>query len=353
MDLGPNASSNMLSTMSGLKLNFENFDDEVSKESNDLTVDASFGASDSSFIQNHGQHITDLSQVGGLPTSQEMTDQQLEKKRGGWPKGKKRKRGLKDANAPKPALTGYVRFLNERREKLRQDNPNLTFSEITKMLGSEWSKLPQHEKQRFLDDAEKDKERYLREMESYQKTEAYKVFKLQQEKKMKGENVRFIIVNDVLNISCFKNYPLIDEDEVGTFDIPIFTEDFLDHNKARESELRQLRKQTTELEEQNAILSKHIENMKHAIEKLEIEAVQQRSNNMALQGHLDALRTTLTTNFASVLLPGTNETPSLETIDMYMAKLHSIILDTPQENESLIAAVREIVGRLNVEGDKL
>ena len=31
---------------------------------------------------------------------------------------------------------------------------------------------------------------------------------------------------------------------------------------AREGELRQLRKQTTELEEQNAILSKHIENMK-------------------------------------------------------------------------------------------
>lgn len=73
---------------------------------------------------------------------------------------------------------------------------------------------------------------------------------------------------------------------------------------AREGELRQLRKQTTELEEQNAILSKHIESMKHAIEKLEIEAVQQRSTNMALQGHLDNLRTTLTDNFNSVPLPG-------------------------------------------------
>ena len=73
---------------------------------------------------------------------------------------------------------------------------------------------------------------------------------------------------------------------------------------ARETELRQLRKQTTELEEQNAILSKHIENMKQAIEKLQIEAVQQRNNNMALQGHLDALRTTLTSNFSTVPLPG-------------------------------------------------
>ena len=76
---------------------------------------------------------------------------------------------------------------------------------------------------------------------------------------------------------------------------------------AREGELRQLRKQTTELEEQNAILSKHIESMKHAIEKLEVEAVQQRSTNMALQGHLDNLRTTLTENFNTVPLPGEKE----------------------------------------------
>lgn len=73
---------------------------------------------------------------------------------------------------------------------------------------------------------------------------------------------------------------------------------------AREQELRQLRKQTTELEEQNAILSKHIENMKQAIEKLEVEAVQQRKHNMALQCHLTKLRTLLTTNFANVPLPG-------------------------------------------------
>ena len=64
---------------------------------------------------------------------------------------------------------------------------------------------------------------------------------------------------------------------------------------------------TTELEEQNAILSKHIDSMKHAIEKLEVESVQQRSTNMALLGHLDNLRTTLTENFNTVPLPGEKE----------------------------------------------
>lgn len=74
----------------------------------------------------------------------------------------------------------------------------------------------------------------------------------------------------------------------------------------REAELRQLRKQNTEYEEQNAVLSKHVENMKQAIEKLEAEAAQQRKNNDAFLKHLDVLRTTLVANFSRLPLPGLN-----------------------------------------------
>ena len=88
------------------------------------------------------------------------------------------------------------------------------------------------------------------------------------------------------------------------FDIPIFTEEFLDHNKAREAELRQLRKSNTDYEQQNAILQKHIENMKAAVEKLEVETMQQRNNNVALQQHLDHMRATLTASFQNIPLPG-------------------------------------------------
>ena len=54
---------------------------------------------------------------------------------------------MKDSNAPKAPLTGYVRFLNERREKVRSENPELPFHEITKILGMMWTKLPQENKQ--------------------------------------------------------------------------------------------------------------------------------------------------------------------------------------------------------------
>ena len=83
----------------------------------------------------------------------------------------------------------------------------------------------------------------------------------------------------------------------NSFDIPIFTEEFLDHNKARELELKQLRKQTGEFEEQNAVLGKHIESMKSAITKLEVDTVQQRQNNAALQHQLDQLRQLVVSNF--------------------------------------------------------
>lgn len=273
-------------------------------------------------------------------------------KRSGWPKGKKRKKTLRDANAPRQPLTGYVRFLNERREKVRAEHPNLSFAELTRMLGSEWSHLSQEQKKHYLDEADRDKERYMRELEAYYQTEAYKIFTLKkQERQRKELEEDTPAVNGPRPEAAQTTPPIAsrDDDEVGNFDIPIFTEEFLDHNKSREAELRQLRKQNTEYEEQNAILSKHIDNMKKAIEKLEVEAVQQRNNNQALQQHLSVLRSTLTSNFAAVALPGNNETPRLDTIDSYMNKLHAMIVDSPNDNEDLAKAVRDIVSKLNFE----
>jgi predicted RNase H-like nuclease (RuvC/YqgF family) len=134
----------------------------------------------------------------------------------------------------------------------------------------------------------------------------------------------------------------------STLDLPIFTEEFLDHNKLREQELRQLRKLNTEYEEQNAILSKHIDNMKSAIEKLEVESVQQKNNNSALNQHLTHLRTILSRSFAGIAIPGSNETPNLDNIDHYMIKLHSkLTKEKNRENEALFERVRGIVSGLD------
>ncbi|KAI6072190.1 HMG box domain-containing protein [Aix galericulata] len=332
-------------------------------------------------------------------------------KKRGWPKGKKRKKIL--PNGPKAPVTGYVRFLNERREQIRTQHPDLPFPEITKMLGAEWSKLQLSEKQRYLDEAEREKQQYMKELREYQQSEAYKMCTEKiQEKKIKKEDAGSVAVNTLLNGHPHKAGEC--SDSFSTFDVPIFTEEFLDQNKAREAELRRLRKMNTEFEEQNAILQKHTESMNCAKEKLEQELAQEERQTLALQQQLQSVRQALTTSFASLPIPGelgaapgtglavpghggflwggvrkrndpfvpgfvsvgaqccstrglvqglvpstglggdlpgccptgTGETPTLSTLDFYMAKLHSAIESNPLQHEKLVVRIKEILSRI-------
>nr|XP_014352162.1 PREDICTED: high mobility group protein 20A isoform X3 [Latimeria chalumnae] len=288
-------------------------DDDMSKESNDITVAAGFPPSEGGFSGrvsqslNNPEFVEDISQVQLLQNespnatqhSEQVAQEEQRAKRGGWSKGRKRKKLPRDSNAPKAPLTGYVRFMNERREQLRAERPDAPFPEITKMLGNEWSKLPPEEKQRYLDEAEKDKERYIKELEQYQQTEAYRLFNRKAQERQKGKQHRQDGGRQAVN--DHEKEP--DVKEKSIFDIPIFTEEFLNHSKAREAELRQLRKSNMEYEERNAALQKHVESMRTAVEKLEVDVMQERDRNVALHQHLETLRQALTSSFAAVPLP--------------------------------------------------
>ncbi|KAG8576208.1 hypothetical protein GDO81_009800 [Engystomops pustulosus] len=235
-------------------------------------------------IQSQHQSVEQqLLDSGELRTDEE----QPRPRRGGWTKGRKRKRSPRDNNAPKAPLTGYVRFMNERREQLRSERPDVPFPEITRIVGSEWSKLPAEEKQKEV---------------------------------------------------VLKERPM--------FDIPIFTEEFLNHSKAREAELRQLRKSNMEFEERNAALQKHVESMRSAVQRLEAELNQEQGRNTLLQQHIQNVRQTLAHCLRAVPIPGTNETPTLDTIDSYMSRLQSAVLTHPKESEALISGVREVLSQL-------
>ncbi|XP_060088697.1 SWI/SNF-related matrix-associated actin-dependent regulator of chromatin subfamily E member 1-related isoform X2 [Heteronotia binoei] len=292
----------------------------------------------------HGSFLVAIKQEKGealRPVGEKPHGEEEPVKKRGWPKGKKRKKIL--PNGPKAPVTGYVRFLNERREQIRMQHPDLPFPEITKMLGAEWSKLQPTEKQRYLDEAEREKQQYIKELREYQQSEAYKMCaEKMQEKKIKKEDATSGTVNTLLN-----GYKAGDSSsDFSTFDTPIFTEEFLDQNKAREAELRRLRKMNTEFEEQNAILQKHTESMGCAKERLEQELALEERQTMALQQQLQAVRQALTASFASLPIPGTGETPTLGTLDFYMAKLHSAIESNPVQHERLVVRVKEILSRI-------
>ncbi|KAK7889647.1 hypothetical protein WMY93_025207 [Mugilogobius chulae] len=192
------------------------------------------------------------------PKSSHSPDQPTEEpKKRGWPKGKKRKKVL--PNGPKAPVTGYVRFLNERRELMRAQYPDLPFPEITKRLGAEWTRLAPHDKQRYLDEADREKMQYAQELKEYQQTEAFHLTNAKiQDKRVKKVDLYLSlnIIEDAPSVSVagLSGLPLPKVPElVSRFDIPIFTEEFLDQNKAREAELRRLRKANIEFEEQNAV----------------------------------------------------------------------------------------------------
>ncbi|XP_043279697.1 high mobility group protein 20A isoform X2 [Venturia canescens] len=263
-------------------------------------------------------------------------------------RAKKRKKAPRDATAPKQPLTGYFRFLNDRREKVRTENPTIPFAEITKILASEWSTLPADQKQQYLDAAEQDRERYNREFSDYKQTEAYRLFserqliEKQNEISKKERNGTEITPPEPIETHQEK------VNDFSGFDIPIFTEEFLDHNKACETELRQLRKATSDYEAQNAVLQRHVDSLHAAVNRLESETNQQRTTNQSLQRHLDMLRSQLASCFSTVSLPGTHEGATLQNIDTYVERLETLLSGNAEA--TLRSAARSAVSQLELIG---
>ena len=101
--------------------------------------------------------------------------------------------------------------------------------------------------------------------------------------------------------------------------------------------------------------------MRSAIGKLEQETTQQQENNAALTKHLDVMRRLVVTHFQGVKLPtddttelsttnsNTNEAFELtmENVDEFMSRLRTIVNEKPKENEQLLTKVRKIANEVD------
>ena len=242
----------------------------------------------------------------------------LANKTRGWPKGKRRKKLLKDGNAPKKPVSGYVLFMNERRETLSKENIGMPLAEITKLVGEEWSSMSTEQKAIFLDKAEKQKETYLKEQKSEQNEPCKKYVKT--------------IHNNTSNHNCNSSKFEKKKTSPKTFDDPIFTESFLDYNKAKESELHQLNRTNAEYEQHNCIIEKHVENLKNAIIRLESETHQHTIKNKGLESKLLYFRELLCLAFSNIPLPSSKELPTVQTIDSYLAEICNILEKNNDKN---------------------
>lgn len=297
-------------------------------------------------------------------------------KRGrGRPRGSTKKLkgtpALKDPNAPRRPTTAYLLFCQQNRDKLRAANPGMSFLDVTKELGQQWTRLDEEERQRFTLEAEKDRERYVKEFQEYQKSDAYREFmKSKYPGINKAQSYRAAAMNadtqaqmcphcgrkltaeEVRNgHTCARKTQVITsynekDNRVPGTEIPIFTTEFLTHTKELEVELRRLRRSNNDLEEENALLSKHNENLKEVLERLDHETKEQHSRNEKLRDHLMGLKKMLTEAFEHIPLPESNEKPTLDNIDSYMLKLQSLMTNGTEEHQQLIKEVKAIMRQL-------
>ncbi|XP_052212813.1 uncharacterized protein LOC127831782 [Dreissena polymorpha] len=71
----------------------------------------------------------------------------------------------------------YIRYLNDRRDSFRRENPSISNPNYQMhMMSIEWRNMPDEEKKKYRDAAEKDMERFNEEMLEYQKTGDCKEF---------------------------------------------------------------------------------------------------------------------------------------------------------------------------------
>jgi len=85
---------------------------------------------------------------------------------GGGSRKSRKKR--KDPNAPKRASNAYMIFCKERRAKLKEEHPELPFGKLGAKLGEMWRVMTADEKKPYETRASNDRDRYKKEMNSYQ-----------------------------------------------------------------------------------------------------------------------------------------------------------------------------------------
>jgi len=81
-------------------------------------------------------------------------------------------RAKKDKNAPKRALSAYMFFSQDWRERIKTENPDAGFGEVGKLLGAKWKELDDSEKKPYIDQAARDKTRADTEKADYEKKSA-------------------------------------------------------------------------------------------------------------------------------------------------------------------------------------
>lgn len=182
------------------------------------------------------------------------------------------------------------------------ENPDLDPVALTKLVAARWYNDTEdtEEKREFKEEAKLDKERFNTEVRLYKEDHPdYEPTNKGKKKKKNDENEDDKLEKKKDGSTSCKKDPM-KKSELSTHnnnELPIFTDTFLSHNLQIETELKQLRKQSTETEIQNDFLQKFVENMQGAVTKIQGEITAEKQFNTNLQVYLTKLKCNLASHF--------------------------------------------------------
>jgi len=79
-------------------------------------------------------------------------------------------RRKRESDKPRRPLTAYMLFSKSKRGEIKENNPNVSFGEIGKLLGSAWQLLNQEDRKPYEEEAQGLKAAYVEEVKKYKET---------------------------------------------------------------------------------------------------------------------------------------------------------------------------------------
>lgn len=92
----------------------------------------------------------------------------VNKRMGGSPRPRKQR----DPDMPKAPPNGYMRYCQEMRKRIQEENKELSNSEIMKILGEQWKEEPQSVKDKYNNEFKKEKEKYALQVKTLKEQKA-------------------------------------------------------------------------------------------------------------------------------------------------------------------------------------
>lgn len=86
------------------------------------------------------------------------------------PEGNKKKKAKKDKDAPKRPMTAYMLWMNDIRAKIKEDNPGISVTELSKKAGEMWKTVG--DKTKWQEKAQEAKKKYEEDMKAYKAKKA-------------------------------------------------------------------------------------------------------------------------------------------------------------------------------------